>query len=94
MVHPFHPWSGSYFEFVQRRRSWDGDRVFFRLPSGEVASLPASWTDVVAPDPAVVVAAGRAAFRTADLLSAAEVVARISGASGPGATGSVSEILS
>jgi hypothetical protein len=94
VVHPFHPWLGRDFEFVQRRRVWDGDRVFVRLPSGDVASLPSNWTDAVAPDPAVVVAAGRVPFRTADLLAAAEAVARITGASGPGATGSVSEILS
>jgi hypothetical protein len=94
VVHPFHPWSGQDFEFVQRRRAWDGERVFVRLPGAEVASLPASWTDAVPPDPSVVVAAGRAAFRTADLLSAAELVARIAGASGPDATGPVREILS
>jgi hypothetical protein len=31
--------------------------------------MPASWTDVAAPDPFVVVAAGRAHFRTTDLLA-------------------------
>ena len=32
VVHPFHPWSGREFEFVQRRRTWDVDRVLFWSP--------------------------------------------------------------
>ena len=77
MVHPFHPWLGRDFEFVQRRNTWGGDRVFFRLPGGDLVSLPAAWTDAVAPDPFVVQAGGRAPFRTADLLAAAELAARL-----------------
>ena len=93
MVHPFHPWSGREFEFVQRRRTWDGDRVSVRGPGGDVVSLPAGWTDAVAPDPFVVVAAGRAPFRTADLLAAADLVARLRGRRSAGA-GSVNGIVS
>jgi hypothetical protein len=77
VVHPFHPWSGREFEFVQRRRIWDSDRVFFRVPGGDVVSLPAAWTDAVAPDPFVVTAAGGVPFRTADLLAVAELAARL-----------------
>ncbi len=36
--------------------------------------MPASWTDAVAEDPFVVVAAGRAPFRAADLLKLADLV--------------------
>jgi hypothetical protein len=43
--------------------------------AGELASLPAEWTDVAAGDPFVVVSAGRSAFRTADLLELAELIA-------------------
>ena len=93
VVHPFHPWSGREFEFVQRRRTWDVDRVFFRVPGGDVVSLPATWTDAVAPDPFAVVAAGRAPFRTADLLAAADLVARLRGRRSAGA-GSVNGIVS
>ena len=93
MVHPFHPWAGREFEFVQRRRTWDADRVFFRVPGAGVMSLPAGWTDAVAPDPFVVVAAGRAPFRTADLLAAADLVARLRGRRSAGA-GSVNGIVS
>jgi Family of unknown function (DUF5372) len=42
-----------------------------------LASLPASWTDAVAEDLFVAVAAGRSPFRTADLLELAGLVARL-----------------
>jgi len=77
VTHPFHPQSGREFEFVKRRRSWGEDRVFFYGPDGELAWLPAAWTDVVAEDPFVVVAAGRAPFRAADLLELAALVGRL-----------------
>ena len=78
---------------MQRRRTWDVDRVFFRVPGGDVMSLPAAWTDAVAPDPFAVVAAGRAPFRTADLLAAADLVARLRGRRSA-AAGSVNGIMS
>ncbi len=78
---------------MQRRKTWDVDRVFFRVPGGGVVSLPAAWTDAVLPDPFLIVAEGRVPFRTADLLAAAELVGRLK--SGPGEAGSsVREILS
>ena len=93
VVHPFHPWRGLEFEFVRRRKSWDGDRAFFRGPDGDVVSLPAAWTDAVPPDPFAVLGGGRVPFRTADLLAAAALVRRLTpdtGHSGP----DVREILS
>ncbi len=58
VTHPFHPLCGQEFEFVKRRRNWRQDRVYFYDGAGELVSLPAEWTDVVAADPFVVVAAG------------------------------------
>jgi hypothetical protein len=78
VTHRFHPWFGREFEFVKRRKNWRDDRVYFFDEAGELASLPAAWTDVVAEDPFVVVAAGRSPFRTPDLLKLAELVARLS----------------
>ncbi len=55
------------------------DRPHLRVPGGDVVSLPAGWTDAVGPDPFVVAAGGGVPFRTADLLAAPELVARLRG---------------
>jgi Family of unknown function (DUF5372) len=77
VTHRFHPLSGRSFEFVNRRKSWQSDRVCFFDDAGELACLPAEWTDVVPGDPFVVVSAGRSPFRTADLLELAELVGEL-----------------
>ncbi|MCA1678549.1 MAG: Y4bD/Y4pK family protein [Actinobacteria bacterium] len=77
MTHPFHPLAGREFEFVKRRRNWQLDRVYFVDDAGELVSLPAEWTDAVAADPFVVVAAGRSPFHLAGLLELSELVARL-----------------
>ena len=77
MTHRFHPLFGRELEFVKRRRNWDDDRVYVYDDHGELLSLPAQWTDVVAEDPFVVVAAGRCAFRVEDLLAVADLVDRL-----------------
>jgi hypothetical protein len=48
--------------------------VFFHDETGRLWKIPACWTDVVAEDPFVVVAAGRSPFRATDLLKLAELV--------------------
>ena len=68
---------GRSFEFVNRRKSWQSDRVYFFGDAGELACLPAEWTDVVPGDPFVVVSAGRSPFRTADLLELAELIGEL-----------------
>ena len=85
VTHPFHPLSGQEFEFVKRRRNWRQDRVYFCDGAGELVSLPAEWTDVVAADPFVVVAAGRSPFHVAGLLELSDLIARLS-AQRPAAT--------
>ena len=77
MTHPFHPLSGRDFEFVVYRQTWGEDRVHLRDESGQLFSVPAGWTDVVAPDPFVVIAAGRCPFTTDGLLAVADLVDRI-----------------
>jgi hypothetical protein len=74
VTHPFHPLCGQTFEFVARRNNWGEDRVCFHDERGELKSLPAAWTDVVEPDPFVVVAAGRSPFRVEDLLALANLL--------------------
>lgn len=77
VTHPFHPLAGEEFEFVKRRRNWRADRVYYYDHAGELATLPAEWTDAVAPDPFVVVSAGRCAFNVSGLLELSELVARL-----------------
>jgi hypothetical protein len=68
VTHPFHPWHGRQYELFNYRHNWGEYRVWFFDEQDQLRSLPATWTDVVPPDPAVVAAAGRAPFRAADLL--------------------------
>ena len=77
MTHPFHPLSGRDFEFVEHRSNWGEDRVHLRDENGELFCLPAAWTDAVAPDPFVVIAAGRCPFATAGLLALADLIDRL-----------------
>jgi hypothetical protein len=86
VTHPFHPLVGREFEFVKRRRNWELDRVYFYDDGGELVSLPAEWTDAVAPDPFVVVSEGRAPFHVGGLLELADLVASL--AAQPAAGGS------
>jgi hypothetical protein len=74
VTHRFHPLFGRELEFVKRRRNWDVDRVYVYGDDGELVSLPAEWTDVVAVDPFVVIAAGRCPFRVEDLLTLVDLV--------------------
>lgn len=69
--------AGGEFEFVKRRRNWQLDRVYFYDDRGELVALPAEWTDAVAPDPFVVVSAGRSPFHIEGLLELSELVARL-----------------
>ena len=48
--------------------------MFFLLDDGTLTSLPTAWTDVVAQDAFVAVAAGRSALRVEDLVALAEMI--------------------
>jgi hypothetical protein len=77
VTHPFHPLCGRDFEFVACRQNWGEDRVHLHDEDGQLFSLPAAWTDVVAADPFVVIAAGRCPFTTAGLLALADLTGRL-----------------
>lgn len=52
--------------------------VFYRRPADDqLRALPAKWTDVIDPDPFVVMAAGRSLFRVEDLLSLGSLLAEM-----------------
>jgi hypothetical protein len=53
--------------------------VYFHKEGEHLVSVPANWTDIIAVDPVVQVAAGRALFRAADLIELAQLVQRLRG---------------
>ena len=69
ITHPFHPLSGQAFELVSRGQHWGEDRLIYRAPDGTLPTIAAALTDVEPADAFRRVAAGRAAFRTVDLLA-------------------------
>lgn len=67
VTHPFHPFFGQHFPLLCERFTWGEPRVMFHDSTGRLRSLPTAWTDLAAPDPFVLTAAGRAWFRLEDL---------------------------
>lgn len=65
------------FRFVTWGHTWGEERVQFEDEDGTLRSLPASWTSVGPVDPFVAVSAGRALFRTADLLAMVALVRQL-----------------
>ena len=59
------------------RNNWGVDRVYYQDQCGQLTYIPASWTDVVPPDPVVAVSAGRSPFRLQDLLELTRLVAAL-----------------
>jgi Family of unknown function (DUF5372) len=48
--------------------------VYFHKEGEHLVSVPASWTDIVAEDPVVQVAAGRSLFRAMDLIELTQLL--------------------
>ena len=82
MTHPFHPFSGRQLACVGERYNRYGMRLLLELDDASVCSVPPQWTDVVAPDPEIVLGGQRALFRVADLLELVRLVDRLSGRDG------------
>lgn len=77
MTHPFHPLFGREFALVTYRLNWGEERVYFHDNDGDLAAIPASFTDVLPPDPFVVLAAERSPFRFGELLELVQLVRRL-----------------
>ena len=74
--HPFHPLFGREFQVADWRHNWTEDRVYFHRPDELLTSIPSCWTDLLPPDPFVVLAAGRSHFRADDLLELVRLIER------------------
>ena len=48
--------------------------MYFHKDGEHLVSVPASWTDIVAEDPVVQVAAGRSLFRAMDLIELTQLL--------------------
>ena len=82
VTHPFHPLNGRQLPCVGERYNRYGMTLLLETDEGSVCSVPPQWTDVVAPDPEIVLGGQRALFRLADLLQLAGLVDRLSGRDG------------
>jgi hypothetical protein len=74
ITHPFHPLSGREVACVGERYNRYGRRLLLRVDDVTVCSVPPQWTDLVAPDPEIVIGAYRTLFRVADLLALGRLV--------------------
>jgi hypothetical protein len=74
IIHPFHPLYGHEYEFVTCRLNWGEERAYYRDEQGELASVPAHWTNALEPDPVVELSGGRSWFRAADLFALVQLL--------------------
>jgi len=79
VTHPFHPLSGQQLACVGQRYNRYGTTLLLQSGDGAVFSVRPQWTDVVAPDPEMVMGRQRALFRVADLLELARLLDRLCG---------------
>lgn len=77
VTHPFHPLNGRLLVCVGERYNRYGIRLLLRVDEQRICSVPRQWTDVVAPDPEIVISGGRSLFRVGDLLELADLVSRL-----------------
>jgi Family of unknown function (DUF5372) len=69
--------SGRRLACVGERYNRYGKRLLLQVDEEQICSVPPHWTDIEAPDPEIILGAGRALFRLADLLQLAELVERL-----------------
>jgi hypothetical protein len=77
ITHPFHPLNGLVFDVICRRRHWGEDRIVFASDHARLCTIASAFTDIDPADEFRLVAAGRAAFRTIDLLALCDALERL-----------------
>jgi Family of unknown function (DUF5372) len=83
ITHPFHPDSGREFDLVCRRPHWGEDRVVYAGDDGRLRTISTAFTDLAPADEFRLMAGGRAAFRTIDLMTLRELLDRLGACRGP-----------
>ena len=78
VTHPFHPLFGRRLPCVGNRYNRYGERLLLQDDGATVWSVPPQWTDLVGPDPEVVIGRGRALLRAVDLMELDSLVKRLS----------------
>ena len=68
ITHPFHPLRGRELVVLDERRSRHGERVWYRADDGSTLTIPRGWTSLAETDLFATISAGRAWFRSDDLL--------------------------
>jgi hypothetical protein len=68
ITHPFLPTSGREIDVVGRATHWGEERVVYLDDDGRMQSISTAFTNLGQDDEFRRIAAGRAAFRTCDLL--------------------------
>ena len=79
VTHPFHPLFARQLPCVGRRYNRHGERLLLQTDDAAIWSVPPRWTDLVSPDPEVVMSNGRAVLRFADVVDLADLVDRLLG---------------
>jgi Family of unknown function (DUF5372) len=82
VTHPFHPLFPRQLPCVGKRYNRHGERLLLQTGDATVWSVPPQWTDLVNPDPEVIMSNGRSLLRVADLMELATLVERLSSKSG------------
>jgi hypothetical protein len=62
---------------VAIRKNWGEDRIYYQDDRGQLSGIAAHWTDMVPPDPVVVLSAGQSPFRFEDLMELSRLVASL-----------------
>ena len=76
--------SGRQLPCVGERYNRYGMTLLLQIDDESVCSVPPQWTDVVAPDPEILLGEQRALFRVVDLLELARLVDRLNRRELPG----------
>ena len=74
IVHPFHTLSGQELERASGPPQANQRFVWFHTAEGRLSQVPLNFTDLVEPDPFVVVSSGRAYLGLKDLLGLVDLL--------------------